>query len=107
MQHAEELRRLSAGIFGNRYRAELIAALAAAGEGGVCLGDLALTQQVSASVYLPPARTLIALGLAERIPPRTGERRRWYRSCGSAQAWQSLAATVARLQEHHTPDHAA
>ncbi|WP_159103613.1 hypothetical protein [Streptomyces sp. CS149] len=41
MQHAEELRRLSAGVFGNRYRAELIAALADAGDSGVCLGDLA------------------------------------------------------------------
>jgi len=107
MQHAEELRRLSAGIFGNRYRAELIAALAAAGDDGVCLGDLALTQQVPASVYLPPARALITLGLAERIPPVAGERRRWYRRRGSAQAWQSLAATVARLQEHRTPGNVA
>ncbi len=107
MQHAEELRRLSAGVFGNRYRAELIAALADAGDNGVCLGDLALDRRVPASVYLPPARALITLGLAERLPPAPGERRRWYRRCGSAPAWQSLAATVARLQEHHTPSTAA
>ncbi|MER7179505.1 hypothetical protein ABT404_08470 [Streptomyces hyaluromycini] len=107
MQRAEELRRLSAGVFGNRYRAELIAALAAAGDDGVCLGDLALSKRVTSSVYLPSAHALIALGLAERLPPRAGERRRWYRRRGSAQAWQSLAATVARLEEHHTPAGAA
>ncbi|MEU0195854.1 hypothetical protein ABZ250_39570 [Streptomyces afghaniensis] len=107
MQNAEEMRRLSAGVFGNRYRAELIAALADAGDSGVCLGDLALARQVSASVYLPPARALISLGLAERIPPTRGERRRWYRRCGSTQTWQSLAATVAQLKEHRTPGNAA
>ncbi|MFE7029120.1 hypothetical protein ACFU9Y_02340 [Streptomyces sp. NPDC057621] len=107
MCHAEELRRLSAGVFGNRYRAELIAALADAGDSGICLGDLALTRQVPASVYLPPVRTLIALGLAERVPPVPGQRRRFYRRCGSAPAWQSLAATVARLQEHPAPPSAA
>jgi hypothetical protein len=100
---AQELRRLSAGVFGNRYRAELIAALAAAGDNGVCLGDLALARQVPGSVYQPPLRTLIALGLVERIAPTPGERRRWYRSCGSTQAWHSLASTVARLQEHRAP----
>jgi hypothetical protein len=103
----EELRRLSAGVFGNRYRAELIAALATAGDSGVCLGDLAQTRRVPASVYLPPVRTLITLGLAERVPPVPGQRRRWYRMRGNAQAWQSLAATVARLQEHQAPQHAA
>lgn len=107
MHNAEELRRLSAGVFGNRYRAELIAALAAAGGNGVCLGDLALRRQVPASVYQPPVRTLITLGLVERIPPVPGERRRWYRPCGSTPAWRSLAATVARLQEHQAPQHAA
>ncbi|MGW1163461.1 hypothetical protein ACWD5Q_30335 [Streptomyces sp. NPDC002513] len=107
MQRAEELRRLSAGVFGNRYRAELIAALAAAGDQGVCLGDLAMDRQVPASVYLPPVHTLITLGLVQRVPPATGQRRRFYRRCGSAQAWQSLAATVARLQEHQAPPSAA
>lgn len=100
MNDAEELRHLSAGVFGNRYRAELVAALAVAGETGVCLGDLALERRVAASVYLPPVRTLIALGLAERIAPAPGERRRFYRRCGPAPTWRSLAATVARLQEH-------
>jgi hypothetical protein len=100
---ARELRHLSAGVFGNRYRAELIAALAAADGQGVCLSDLAQTRRVPASVYHPPVRTLIALGLVERLAPTPGERRRWYRSCGSAHAWHSLAATVARLQEHQPP----
>ncbi|WP_181412105.1 ArsR family transcriptional regulator [Streptomyces griseorubiginosus] len=107
MERAEELRRLSAGVFGNRYRAELITALADAGDTGVCLGDLALARQVPASVYLPPAHTLITLGLVQRVPPVPGERRRFYRRCGSAQAWQSLAAAVTRLQEHQAPPSAA
>ncbi|MGC0344390.1 hypothetical protein [Streptomyces sp. SLBN-8D4] len=107
MQDAEELRRLSAGVFGNRYRAELIAALADAGDSGVCLGDLAMARQVPASVYLPPVHTLIRLGLVKRLPPTAGERRRFYQRCGSAQAWQSLAAAVAQLQEHPAPPSAA
>ncbi|MFC1421280.1 hypothetical protein [Streptacidiphilus cavernicola] len=97
---ARELRQLSAGVFGNRYRAELIAALAAAGDRGICLSDLARARRVPASVYHPPVRTLIALGLVERLAPAAGDRRRWYRSCGSTHTWHSLAATVARLQEH-------
>lgn len=103
MEDTEELRRLSAGVFGNRYRAELIAALAAAGGDGVCLGDLALARRVLPSVYHPPVRTLIALGLAERLAPAPGDRRRFYRRCGSAQAWTSLAAAVDRLKEHPAP----
>lgn len=103
MEETEELRRLSAGVFGNRYRAELIAALAAAGSGGVCLGDLALARHVPPSVYHPPVRTLITLGLVERLAPAAGERRRFYRRCGSDQAWASLGATVDRLKEHPAP----
>ncbi|MGY1440103.1 hypothetical protein [Streptomyces reniochalinae] len=71
MEETEELRRLSAGVFGNRYRAELIAALAA-GSDGFCLGDLALTRHVSPSVYHPPVRTLVTLGLVERLDPAPG-----------------------------------
>ncbi|WFB83820.1 MULTISPECIES: hypothetical protein [Streptomyces] len=103
MEDTEELRRLSAGVFGNRYRAELIAALAAAGSDGVCLGDLALARRVPPSVYHPPVRTLITLGLAERLDLAPGNRRRFYRRCGSTQAWTSLASTVARLKEHPAP----
>ncbi|WP_421107045.1 hypothetical protein [Streptomyces sp. NEAU-S77] len=61
-----------------------------------------MDRHVPTSVYLPPARALITFGLAERIPPQAGERRLWYRRRGSAQAWQSMAATMAMLQEHRT-----
>ena len=59
-------------VFGNRYRAELMGALAAADEQGACLGDLAAARNAPASVYQAPIRALVEAGLAERLPRTPG-----------------------------------
>jgi DNA-binding MarR family transcriptional regulator len=103
MADAEELRRLSAAVFGNRYRAELLQALARAGDRGVCLGELARERGVGASVYHAPVRALVAQGLAEQVPVQAGERRRWYRGCAGGQMWQLLATVVECLERDGSP----
>jgi hypothetical protein len=58
-----EVRRLSAAVFGHRYRLELIAALCRAGvHQGVCLTLLGDCFEVQASVYYPPVRAMEAVG---------------------------------------------
>lgn len=90
MVSGEAGRRASAAVFGNRYRAELLAALVAAGDRGVCLAELAVGQRVPASVYHAPMQKLVRAGLVERAEPVAGERRRWYRLRGEAAVWRPL-----------------
>jgi hypothetical protein len=65
----DELRGLSSVMFGNRYRLELVAALALAkSTEGICLTLLAGDRGgMAASVYYPSARSLVAAGLARRV----------------------------------------
>ncbi len=99
----EELREVSVRLFGNRYRAELLLALASAGESGVCLGDLALSLRAPASVYQAPVRALMEAGLVERLPPDRGERRRWYRRCDDEVLWQRLGGLLDCLAQMPGP----
>jgi hypothetical protein len=69
---------VSALLFGNRHKLELLTALANAEDGRVNLSLLATRQRVPASVYYGPIRDLIDAGLVQRITPVPGERRRWY-----------------------------
>lgn len=98
-----EVRELSGAVFGNRYRAELLAALAAAGERGVCLGDLAAVSGAPASVYHPQLRGLTDQGLVEKLPAVAGERRRHYRRCGNPALWAALADVVEHLDGAVSP----
>lgn len=84
-------------MFGNRYRAELLAALADAGERGVCLSELAASRGAPASAYHVQMRSLVAQELVEKVPVAVGDRRRYYRRCGDAALWASLAGAVAAL----------
>ncbi|MFJ8637222.1 hypothetical protein, partial [Streptomyces sp. NPDC093568] len=99
----ERLREASVRVFGNRYRAELMWALASAGEQGVCLGDLAAARNAPASVYQAPIRALVAAGLAERLPRTPGERRRWYRRSDNERLWQCLEGLLSCLAEQPVP----
>lgn len=99
----ERLREASVRVFGNRYRAELMLALASADGRGVCLGDLALTRQVPASVYQAPMRALVEAGLARKLPPVTGERRRWYQRSDNEQLWQCLEGLLSCLAQAPVP----
>jgi DNA-binding transcriptional ArsR family regulator len=91
------VRARSAAVFGNRHRAELLAALAAAGERGVCLGELADSLGMPASVYHAQMRALLGQGLVEKLPIVVGDRRRHYRRCGDTALWGALAAAAAAL----------
>ncbi|WP_333738976.1 hypothetical protein [Streptomyces sp. IBSBF 2806] len=100
---SERLREVSVRVFGNRYRAELMWALASAGERGVCLGDFAAARNAPASVYQAPIRSLVEAGLAERLPRTPGERRRWYRRSDNDLLWQCLEGLLSCLAEQSVP----
>ncbi|MFF9457284.1 hypothetical protein [Streptomyces flaveolus] len=102
-QDVGRLREVSVRVFGNRYRAELMWALAAADEQGVCLGDLAAARNAPASVYQAPIRALVEAGLAERLPRAPGERRRWYRRSDNETLWQCLEGLLSCLAEQSVP----
>ncbi|MEV6594930.1 hypothetical protein [Streptomyces acidicola] len=102
-QDWKRLREASVRVFGNRYRAELMWALASADEPGVCLGDLAAAREVPASVYQAPMRSLLEAGLAERLPRTPGERRRWYRRSDNDTLWQCLEGLLSCLAEESVP----
>lgn len=93
-------RALSAGLFGNRYRWELLAALAQAPDGRVNLGRLAADNGVQAAVYYSTVRELISAGLLARLETASGDRRRWYGRSGAERAWRSLLELTAGLREH-------
>ena len=91
-------RRVSVLMFGNRYKLDLVAALAEAGDGGVSMSKLAEEHQVAASVYYAPLTDLLEAGLVVRMDPVPGDRRRWYARSG-ARAWGSLRALAHDLAE--------
>ncbi|MFI6567080.1 hypothetical protein [Streptomyces sp. NPDC050534] len=99
----ERLREVSVPVFGNRYRAELMLALASADGHGVCLGDLAVARQVPASVYQAPMRALVEAGLARKLPRVAGERRRWYRRSDNDALWQCLEGLLSCLAQAPVP----
>lgn len=77
-----QTRRVSAFLFGNRHRLELLAALAEAEDGRVSLTLLAERLGAPASVYYRPVRDLIEVGVVAKLPQAPGERRRWYARIG-------------------------
>lgn len=87
---------VSARLFGNRHKLELLLALVSAEDGAVNLSELAEVNGVSASVYYAPIRDLTSAGLVERVAPVPGERRRWYRRSGH-RFWASAATPLAEL----------
>jgi hypothetical protein len=96
----DDERSLSVCLFGNRYRLELLAALAAAPDGRVNLGALADDKGVRAAVYYPAMRDLLALRLAVRVEQVTRDRRRWYERSGGDDLWESIAGMITGLQGH-------
>ena len=84
-------------VLGNRYRAELIRALSASGDRGVCLSELALANATTASVYHAPVTALIGLDLVVKLPKPPGDRRQLYARAGDAALWRTLGHVVERL----------
>ncbi|MFI6061385.1 hypothetical protein [Streptomyces sp. NPDC051286] len=93
----EGLRELSVSLFGNRYRAEVLLALAQADDRGVSMGDLATSHGISASLYQAPIHALVQAGLAVSLPQDPGERRKRYRRSDDDELWQYLTGLLRRL----------
>jgi hypothetical protein len=89
-------RRMSAILFGNRYRLELLVALAEAGDEGVNLSQLGAACGASPNVYYGPIKDLITVGLVERLGQVGGDRRCWYRRRPSS-IWAHLGALSSEL----------
>lgn len=101
---AEEVRReRSRRVLGNRYRAELLRALSASGDLGVCLSELASENATTASVYHAPVTALIGLELAIKLPKTPGDRRQRYARSGDPALWRALGQVVERLNGY-SPD---
>lgn len=95
----ENLRWASRKLFGNRYRAELMLALARSGTDGVCMGDLAAQHGVQSSVYREPMKVLMELGVVEALEPIPGERRRWHRIVDGDSFWPLLRPVLDYLAD--------
>ena len=89
-------RQLSALLFGNRHKLELLAALAMAEDDGVNLSLLAASQAVPVSVYYGPVKDLVNAGLVHRLERTPGDRRRWYRRTNH-RFWECVRPLVDEL----------
>ena len=81
----EHVRAMSEVLFGQRYRLELMVAIASAPDGLVCLTDLAQQLSVTASNLQRPLHDLARCRLLSRLPP-DGSKRRYYQRSESL-AW--------------------
>jgi hypothetical protein len=95
----EELRGLSSVVFGNRYRLELVAALALVkSTEGVCLTRLADSRGgLQASVFYPSVRSLVSAGLARRVRVSGPERLVLY-ARRTGPAWKGLRRMMEDLE---------
>lgn len=92
---AEQIRLLSDVLFGQRYRLELMVAVADSPSGKVCLSDLAeeLGHRGVSNIQAP-LRDLVRAGLLTRLPDGDS-RRKWYRRESSA-AWDFAREAATR-----------
>ncbi|WP_200825562.1 hypothetical protein [Kibdelosporangium aridum] len=91
------LRELSRAAFGQRYRLELMLAVADSSDGIVCLTDLARALDVTVSNLQQPLMALVAVGLLTPLP-RNDSRRRFYLRNPSS-AWQWAAELYASCED--------
>jgi DNA-binding IclR family transcriptional regulator len=89
----EPVRRVSRAVFGHRYRLELLAELAEAGEQGICVSDMARGHGAKASVFYPPLRELEDVGMVSRRRD-TMPGRRVYWTATRHGAWTVLRGLV-------------
>lgn len=94
----DELRALSSAVFGHRYRLELLAALARAGnDEAICLTPLARRCDVLSSVYYPSLKTLVTAGLVRRMA-RTRDDPRVLYARTQAPVWTGLRRVMEDLE---------
>ncbi|MFE0147844.1 hypothetical protein ACFWY5_11895 [Nonomuraea sp. NPDC059007] len=97
----DDIRGVSACLFGHRYRLEVLEAFASASDGQVNLGRLAARHGVQSAVYYPVVRDLLALRMVTRVTELGRDRRRWYCRAGGDALWEPLGRLVAGLRGHH------
>ncbi|MEC3979831.1 hypothetical protein [Amycolatopsis sp. H20-H5] len=83
----EHLRMKSQVAFGQRYRLELMLAVAASDDGIICLTDLAKELDVAISNLQGPMRSLIGAGLLTPLPRGDSRRKFYIRNASAAWAW--------------------
>ncbi|GAA3348900.1 hypothetical protein GCM10020358_69110 [Amorphoplanes nipponensis] len=86
---ADLTRHVSSAVFGNKHRLELLLALFAAGEGGICVKDVADSCGAPTSVFRPPLMALVDAGLVRRLPA-FGHNRRVLYAFTDVRAWTGL-----------------
>ncbi|MGC7100689.1 hypothetical protein ACPZ19_38950 [Amycolatopsis lurida] len=83
----ERLRQVSQHAFGQRYRLELMLAIAETDDGIVCLTDLAKALDVTISNLQAPLRALVNTGLISPLPRGDSRRKFYIRNTSAAWAW--------------------
>ncbi|WP_433828650.1 ArsR family transcriptional regulator [Actinoplanes sp. CA-015351] len=91
------VRQVSSAIFGNKYRLELLLALASAADEGICVKDLADACDAPTSVFQPQLRALMSAGLVRRLP-QLGQNRRVFYALTDMSTWTGLRRLVQDLQ---------
>lgn len=81
----EEVRRLSRAAFGQRYRLELMVAIASSSDGLVSLGELATQLGITPSNLQKPLQSLLDTALIS--PTHSGDSRRVYYMRNESLAW--------------------
>lgn len=94
---------MSRALFGHRYRLELLAELADAGDEGVCVSDIAVDHGAKASVFYPPLRELEEIGLVSRRRD-PGRGRRVYYAATRHVAWPVVRGLVQAILPAEDPD---
>lgn len=100
------LRDKSQAAFGQRYRLEVMLAVAEAEDGFVSLSDLAKQLDVTISNLQGPLKALVSLGLLTPVPHGDSRQRFYLRNPSSAWAWAEELHTQAQLDEMTNPPHA-
>jgi DNA-binding IclR family transcriptional regulator len=95
---------MSEVLFGQRYRLEVMIAIASSEDGLVCLTDLAKQLELTASNLQHPLRDLVRCGLLSRLPPGDSKRRYYQRNQSLAWAFAvevaSQAERLGLVMEH-------
>lgn len=100
------LRDKSQAAFGQRYRLEVMLAVAEAKDGFVSLSELAKQLDIAISNLQGPLKALVSLGLLTPVPHGDSRQRFYLRNPSSAWTWAEELRTHATLDEISSPTRA-
>lgn len=86
---------MSEALFGQKYRLEVMVAIASSEDGLVCLTELAKHLELTPSNLQNPLRDLVRCGFLSRLPPGDSKRRYYRRNESLAWAFALEAASQA------------